>query len=289
MGTEKSGDVVVHTPLGTAKLSSGQALPQGTQIIARLNTVTPATLAPATATEEAELPPTPAARLTQAHQTLDEILNVLRQVAPQQAEQIIQQNLPQPGNRLGSSILFFLSALRGGDVQGWLGNQTQKLLEMAGRGNLISQLSRDLAGLRQLSTDNPNMPWQTHFLPIFANGRLEQAHLFVRRDREEEEEKKRQGGGKGSTRFVVEVELSAFGKLQMDGFFRGEETQKSFHLILRSVQRLPEAVILDIRSIFNQTLQQSGVQGSLDFNVTEQFPINPMEEILHEYHNSIIA
>ena len=49
--------------------------------------------------------------------------------------------MPSATPQLASAMLFFLAALRGGEVRNWLGRDGANLLERMGRGDLLNRLA----------------------------------------------------------------------------------------------------------------------------------------------------
>ena len=75
-----------------------------------------------------------------------------------------------------------------------------------------------------------------------------------------EEEENRMGPG---TRFVVDVNLSKLGHMQLDGFV--QDGTKHFDLIVRTDARLSNEVQNGIRSVFEGANETTGVTGGLTF------------------------
>ena len=82
------------------------------------------------------------------------------------------------------------------------------------------------------------------------------------------------GDGDPATRFVIELDLSEIGGLQLDGLVQ----EKRFDLILRSRQELPQNVRRDLSQIMGSSLGATGFEGSLVFEAGD-FPVNPMEDV----------
>jgi hypothetical protein len=112
--------------------------------------------------------------------------------------------------------------------------------------------------------------------------------LFVKRDRKQQganqQEKK-----SDDTRFVVEVDLTQLGELQLDGFVRKQEKDVQFDLVLRSLTPLEPEVQQDIFEIYNATGAITGYKGSLTFQAVREFPVNPMEDIAGNENDDVMA
>ncbi len=167
--------------------------------------------------------------------------------------------------------MFFLSALSGGNVARWIGNQAIQALKNAGRDPLLSRLGQDFGQLGRLA-DNEGGDWRLFFIPLHDGDQLQQLRLFLRHgwgDRD---------GGPGQddedqTRFVVEVEMSRLGDLQLDGLVR----EKRLDLILRSRAPLPDFMRRDITQIFHEANEITGNRGSIGFQSSHEWKAMPIE------------
>jgi hypothetical protein len=178
--------------------------------------------------------------------------------------------VPRPGPKLTSGLLFFLAAL-GGDVGRWLGNQAMQALKSAGRETLRTRLGQDFGQLSRLS-ESPGGDWRLFFIPLLDGDQVQQLRLFLRHGQ--------QGpGGSGGeeddepTRFVVELELSHLGDLQLDGLVR----DKRFDLILRTRAPLPDFMRRDIAQIFQDANGASGYAGNIGFQSSTAWRFMPIE------------
>ncbi len=184
---------------------------------------------------------------------------------------MLQDAIPQPGSRLASGLLFFLSALSGGDVTRWIGNQATQALKNAGRDSLLSRLGRDFSQLGRLA-DNEGGDWRLFFIPIHDGDQQQQLRLFLRNSW-------RDGDGdpdqddEDTSRFVVEVEMSRLGELQLDGLVR----EKRLDLILRSRAPLPDFMRRDITQIFHEANEITGNRGSIGFQSSLEWKAMPIE------------
>ena len=266
-GSTASGQPLVQTAVGLLKLGLPTTLPKGTQVVFELEAVTPA--ARAAQTELA--PPRPAA-LIYSWPALDEALTLLQQLDGAAGQALLAgSNVPRPGPRLASTILFFLQALGRGDLNGWLGQQAAEALGRAGRSDLLSRMGQDLAQLGRLS-DNAGSEWRFLPFPLFDGGPVQPLRLFVRSRRD------RGGGGaegdEEPTRFILEVEISHFGDLQLDGLVR----DRRFDLVLRTRKPLSEVMRRDIAVIFGHANELSGTQGQIAFQAASDWSFMALKQ-----------
>ncbi len=263
-----AGQPILQTPLGTLTLEIRAPLQAGSRIAFELPSGALSPPGPGAAGSG----PAPLATLAHSWPALDETLRVLQEVAPPGvAAAMLQDAIPQPGSRLASGLLFFLSALSGGDVTRWIGNQATQALKNAGRDSLLSRLGRDFSQLGRLA-DNEGGDWRLFFIPIHDGDQQQQLRLFLRNSW-------RDGDGdpdqddEDTSRFVVEVEMSHLGELQLDGLVR----EKRLDLILRSRAPLPDFMRRDITQIFHEANEITGNRGSIGFQSSLEWKAMPIE------------
>lgn len=189
--------------------------------------------------------------------------------------------MPQPGPRLASTILFFLQALNAGNFGGWLGGTAGEMLERAGRGDLTGRLAQDFAQLARLS-DTAGGEWRFLPLPFYDGQELHQLRLFLRSRHGNGDGPGPEAGqtGEDATRFVLDVDNSRFGELQLDGLVRAQR----FDLILRSRRALPEVMRHDIAGIFAQANGITGSAGQIGFQASPDWQALPLAPDAPETH-----
>jgi hypothetical protein len=87
---------------------------------------------------------------------------------------------------------------------------------------------------------------------------IQQIRLLLRQNEEEPNEE-----ATSDTRFVVDVDLSRLGRLQLDGLVR--DKGKSLDLIVRSDAHLADTIQNDIRTIFLEAADSTGLKGGVNF------------------------
>ena len=107
---------------------------------------------------------------------------------------------------------------------------------------------------------------------------IQQVRFFTKRDRKQEDSQNDKNKEE-DTRFVIEVDLTQLGEVQMDGFVRKHEKDLQFDMIIRSLNGLSKEVQDDILNIYNNMGAITGYKGSLSFQSVREFPVNPMEDI----------
>src|SRR5690606_23281217 len=113
-----------------------------------------------------------------------------------------------------SGVLFFLSALNQGNLASWMsrgGAWPGERSELAS--GLVERLGREITGLAR-TIETPSGDWRLVNLPLWSEQGLRELRCYFRHQ---------QHGGRGgregdqATRFVLELELTRHGPLQLDG------------------------------------------------------------------------
>ena len=188
---------------------------------------------------------------------------------------------------ISAGLMVFMSALREGDFRNWLGKDNAQMLEEMGHGDLIKKAEGEFTVLAKQFTTSVSQQWQSLFFPVAVEGTLQQVRLFVKRDRDQKNDGK--GKKNDDTRFVIEVDLTNLGELQMDGFVRRQDKQLQFDMVIRSLTPLAPQTQQDILRIYNDTGQITGYKGSLAFQPVREFPVNPMKDIVADHLRGVSA
>jgi hypothetical protein len=273
IGRTPQGQPIVHSPQATVTLDTKALMSDGAKVTLRFDS--PPTL-PA--------PSSAAQRLGQAGMGMgmvnakswddyNEALKTLASIDPARFQSVIQTALPQPGAKLSNQILFFLSALKGGDVKTLFGDTASRLLAKE-RPGLMSRLGADFKAMSSLAEHPQSGDWRLALIPMWNGERLEQVRLY---------QKNAKGGGKDDeddkddgTRFILDLDLSNLGHLQIDGLMMSSKNR--LELILRTEQALPDDMRLDIIDISAEALELLGLSASISFQSRPedfvQFPPN---------------
>jgi hypothetical protein len=263
------GAPIVTTDAGQIQINVRANLPVGTRVTLEVTAqVEPRSGAPNTPpTPASALPLTGPAGAAVGWPTLSESLGILRRSDAQAAAQLAQA-IPDGGARTVAALISFAQAMRGGDARQWPGDMTLRALERTGpRGaHLASQLSQEVAALSSRARET-GTEWRALPLPWHADGHIERITLITRREGESDEgDKTKRGGG---TRFLIDLDLSRLGAIQLDGMFRKET--RGFDLMIRTKAALPEDIRLDLTGIFAASNAAMGLKGGLTFQVVRKF------------------
>lgn len=270
LGHEGDGATILQTPVGTLKSYLPQKLPVGTAVRLDLQ-VMPTQSQPTTGIPMPVDAQTTVTTLAQQWPALDETLKLFP--STHESARPLMQAMPEIGPKLTSGLLFFIAAVKTGDLRQWLGNRAVAALE-ARSPDLAARLKGDMAQLQTLLVDSPLQQWNSAMIPMLYQGQLEHARLFIRDDHEGDGANKKKGGGE--QRFIVEVDTSHLGEVQFDGFVRAGEKAKQFDLIVRSGTALPAELQQQVRGTFETAMATTGMKGYLAFQQGSQHFVRPM-------------
>ncbi|WP_373085547.1 hypothetical protein [Sneathiella sp.] len=203
-------------------------------------------------------------------QNLRDAMNAVAAHDPLLAQTVISTVVPQADSKLSGSLLFFMSALHLGTVENWLGHDFSRSLKEAGHARLLHALEDDFATFSRLHTDNGGQDWKSLNFPFFDGNNLRQIRMFHRHHKNPEAGEDHND----TTRFVIELNLSKSGPMQLDGLFK----RRFFDLTIRSQSEMPADMKNHILTLFSEHIEISGLQGYLNFKTISPFPVNPLKE-----------
>ena len=269
IGQEPDGATVLQTRHATFKTYLPQPLPTGTELHITLTPNAREAIHPHLSPIDDTLGAT--ASILNDWETLSKMVAWAEQSQPLIARTVLSQ-LPQVDTKLTSGLLFFLSAIKGGDIQQFFGNHLVRALEIKAP-DFLKKLKQDVQHMQHMLDENLGQSWASTILPMVYQGELHQARLFYRQD---EENAVGASEGGSAHRFIVEVGLSALGDMQFDGFVRDGKAKRVFDLVIRSARPLTDSMRNDMRRLFDDALQTTGYQGYLTFQQGAHLFVRPM-------------
>ena len=194
-------------------------------------------------------------------QNLTEVQETLVHNASSQVVQTFQANIPSPAvpAQISNAVLFFLVAVRSGDAQGWLGDKAVDALKRAGKGDLINRISNEFTMLNR--TDSGAGDWRIMSLPLGWNEQIHKVTVFYRKEEERDSDGRQTGT---QTRFVMDLSLSAMGKVQLDALF--SSASKRLDLIIRTENDFSAAAKQQMRGVYKNALDDTQITGELSFS-----------------------
>ena len=272
IATPATEAAVVRTPLGDIQLATRAQLPPGSLVTFEITAALPPR------SDGLTLPQLPAAAagpLTPLSPgvgwpTVTEAIQMLQRSDPQMAQQL-SQAIPDGGPKTAVAVMAFAHALRTGDPRAWPGDAALRGLERAGpRG---AQLAAEISGeVREMAARvaDTGGEWRSIPVPWNADGKIDRVALITRREGETDDDDKKKDRRGGGTRFLINLQLSRLGDMQLDGMFR--RTAKSFDLVFRTKAPAPEDMIRELPGLFANSISALGLTGALTFQVAKKFP-----------------
>ena len=174
VATTPSGQPILNTPLGMMAVETQVPLKTGFSLQLEVDPKkisTPISSSPATRFEA----------ISQSKEwfNLGDAILKINLVNPQVSQNLVNNIIPQPNSQLTSNILFFINALKGGDVNSWIGSNAASLLSRI-QPQLLTQLNEDFAVLARANMDPQPSEWRTAIIPFFTTMGLDQFQLHTR-------------------------------------------------------------------------------------------------------------
>jgi hypothetical protein len=274
VATTPSGQPILNTPLGMMAVETQVPLKTGLSLQLEVDPgkITTPILSSSTTRFEA---------ISQSKEWFNLLgaMHEISLVAPQVSQNLITNIIPQSNSQLTSNILFFLNALKGGDISSWIGNNAASLLTRI-QPQLLAQLNEDFLVLGRANMDPQPSEWRTAIIPFFTTMGLDQFQLHTQT---QSNQKKKQ---ENSSRFIIDISLSRLGRLQLDGFLR--KKRKRLDLIVRAQQKLPGEMHAEISSIYSNFLEASKISGQITFNVSQSFVEIPIPQLVDHKTRGVV-
>lgn len=208
---------------------------------------------------------------------MNELLQTLQNSAPAlaQAMSAVTPNAGHSGTtpaQMMPAAMLFVAAMRGGDIQSWMGGKAVDLLRSAGKGDLLSRLGSEGQALGRMGAEPLSQDWRAMTLPFLEQGEMQKVALYYKHEEQDGED----GNCTKQTRFVFDMALSQMGKVQVDGLFRGAKLD----LIVRTTDTLSPDMRQRMRGMYTHALEVSGLSGELSFQNGEKqyFSVAPNVE-----------
>ena len=255
--TNTQGHAVVQTHAGPINLATPSPLPPGTTISFLIT----APLSPVALGNLGGMGDLNAEVIMETHRwpELDDAVRSLNESHPTLGQQVMSSILPKADTTLAANIILLLAAIRGGDIKNWFGDAPVRALQRI-KPELMSRLRDDFTQIGRLSDDNISSDWRAFPVPFLNGQAIEQIRLFMKRNSENKDDEQAPDNG---ARFVLDLDLTRLGRLQLDGLVRTDK--KQFDLIIRTNNHLQQAMQNDIRNIFQKAVEQTGYNGGLTF------------------------
>lgn len=282
IGNERGGYSTLQTPIGTLRIPAANPLPVGSIITLDLSFALNATQSATTQAPPVQ-GPSEWLGISRDWTALSSIMAILQDADPALSQQIMQRSFAQSGKSLSKGMLFFLSALRGNSPREWLGANLMQHKD-ARIQELVKKAMSEFSAMRPMSSDQPDQPWQSAFIPMMHEREPEQLRVFWR-----DYDKESGNDDKKGERFIIEATLSELGELQFDGLVNTKSTPTSFDLAIRTHAPLDETMKRDIHSLFLSAAEVTGFTGTVRFYEKPEHMEHPLEEIVKALQQKVTA
>jgi hypothetical protein len=181
--------------------------------------------------------------------------------------------------------LWFLGNVSGATPEKWLGDENHNNLRKAADGNnLLSRVDGLFKTLRGFFASGPEQAatqaWNNFVIPFMdSDNELNFVNFYTERDADGENT----NNENKATRFIVELNNSYYGEVQIDGLLSKHPTSKTLDVFFRYSGNINDEDKNNIRDIFQNSLEQSNLKGNLIFQQTE------IELIPRPYANGQVA
>jgi len=254
VGNTSQGQPVLSTPQGMLVLKGQTDLPPGTILTVALDL-------PVIESTLSILPPLDP-RQGYDWPAMKEVMAMLAAADPALAHQVAHAVLPQPNRRLTANLTFFLAALRGGDAAGWLGGDAVDTLERRGGTRLLEQLRDEFQAVARQAAEPTADGWRSMAIPFGVPDQVTRIQLAVRHATDGENNGEEEQGDQGkSQRFLLDLNFSRLGPMQLDGLVRPGR----FDLMIRTLDLLPADLRRGIGELFRDSLETVGYAGTIGF------------------------
>jgi len=219
----------------------------------------------------AQTSPQPLENFVQNWQSLSQLLSII----PPPDDAVAAAHTLALGNRIPgiqspaqmtSSMLFFLAALGAKNpARIWLGPAVTQRIERLDQGKLLNMLDNDMKRIFRLGAETTANDWRPALIPMQVGTDVQAIPILTRQLVDEDADKNNKApeddDKKVATRFIVELNLSEIGKIQVDGLLK----EAKLNIIIRSKAILPASMKKDMSNKFITSLEISGFTGDLQF------------------------
>ncbi|WP_439815545.1 hypothetical protein [Zavarzinia sp. CC-PAN008] len=273
-GSDAPPQVTLQTPRGTLSVPMDRPPALGTTLLLDLAEPQAAGLpagppAPTPRLPALPPPPTPAAiDAAPGWPSLGDLTQALAAADPALARQVADGALPGL-SRSPAGMAALLVAIARQAPEALIGRDAVEALKTAGRGALVRRIGDELARAARAGAEGASTAeWRPMVMPFMHGGLVEPISLFIRRQPNEgESDGTRHEAG---TRFLVNLNLTRLGTLQLDGVAR----PRALDLVIRSPAPLTGALQAGLAERFSQILGAVGFTGALSFQTGSRITLD---------------
>ncbi len=193
------------------------------------------------------------------------VMEELAQVITQQSPQIVQafaQVMPSPASpaQMVPAVMFFIAAVRSGDIASWLGEKAIEALKRDGKGSLLNRLGSELSNIGRVRAEPVSQDWRGLPVPLAYQDEIHKAAFYYRHGEGNDNDDDADGKGK-PTRFIFELSLSKMGEVQIDGLLQG----RRLDLAMRTQKKISQPMQHEMRKVYAGAISETGFEGEIIF------------------------
>lgn len=198
--------------------------------------------------------------------TLAQAVEILNTSGDASAAQKLMSIIPQLDSRMAATMSIFMKALDKGNARDLIKEPVVTGLGKAGGKAVAERLLADLDRVEKDASEPvvADGQWRAFTMPLFDQGSIDPVRLYVRQPVNPDDGSPAKAVDRGQEhRFVVDLDLSRLGRMQMDGLV--QRTDKRFDLIIRVERPFTPEMRRDIMEVFATTLDSIGIKGGVTF------------------------
>ena len=213
---------------------------------------------------------------------LNEALELIQSSETVTNQQFSTLKVPKLDSQMAANILFFISALRGGDIRNWLGNQAGRRIQNNSP-ELYARLAEEYNQLGRSVRETNTGDWRTTLIPLFNGSEFEFFQMNFRSGANDPNKK----DDEDFARFIVDLELSKLGRIQLDGLISSKG--KQFDLFVRSAIPFTKSMRRDLNKIFSECIEITGLSGNIIMQSALQFLDIPVPKMTSNYGSGVVV
>ena len=213
---------------------------------------------------------------------LNEALELIQSSETVTTQQFSTIKVPNLDSQMAANILFFISALRGGNIRNWLGNEAAGRIQNS-RPELYARLAEEYNQLGRSVSETNTGDWRTTLIPLFNGSEFEFFQMNFRRGSNDPNKK----DDEDFARFIVDLELSKLGRIQLDGLISSKG--KQFDLFVRSAIPFTKSMRRDLNKIFSECIEITGLSGNIIMQSALQFIDIPIPKMTSNYGSGVVV
>lgn len=177
--------------------------------------------------------------------------------------------LPSISPKLPALMLSYVkAATKNVPLETWLGEQNVAAIRKTDGGEvLLKRLEREFTPKK--AADKQETPWKSFDIPFLTGTAVEPVSLYLQRPPEDLDRRATMQKAGGGVRFVVDLKLSRLGRIQLEGL--ANRQNRTFSLVIRTQNVLPDGAEARIKSLFTQTLSALSYAGGVNIRQTDDF------------------